>query len=70
MNRRLGEASAFSRAYLKATLSEIRVENDVMSLKGENQAMANLIASDGVLALAALVPRFIPEWCTRRDSNS
>ena len=64
LNRRLSEASPFSRAYLKATVNEIRVNADVLKLKGDNRTMANLVAADGIIDPNAIVPRFIPEWCT------
>jgi len=52
-----------SRAYLKATVSEIRVNEDVLKLKRDNRTMANLIAADGIIDPNAIVPRFIPDWC-------
>jgi len=63
LNKRLSEATPYARAYLKATLSEIRVKADTLKISGTHDAMAALIASNGIIP-ADSVPRSIPEWCT------
>ena len=68
--RRLSTPSPYTRAYLKATLSEIRITDDLLRLSGSNTSMAGLIANNGVIAAETAVPMFIPSWCPQRDSNS
>jgi len=67
LNRRLSESTPFSRAYLKATVSEIRINEDVLRLKGANRTMANLVAADGEIVPDAAVLGFIPSWCRLTD---
>jgi hypothetical protein len=62
LNNRFSSSSPFSRAYLKATVSEIRVSGEFMRLSGENKTMANLIASGGQIDANGQVLGFIPEW--------
>ncbi|MGB9153303.1 MAG: recombinase family protein, partial [Alphaproteobacteria bacterium] len=69
LNRRFSETSPFSRAYLKATISEIRVNGDLLKLKGEHKTLANLIASNGKIDADKSVLGFIPDWRPLRDSN-
>jgi site-specific DNA recombinase len=69
LKSRLTEPTPYARAYLKATLSEIRVRDNTMKISGSHDAMATLIASNGIIQ-ANSVPRSVPDWCTRRDSNS
>ena len=69
LNRRFSVSTPFSRAYLKATLSEIHVGDEFLRLMGENKAMANLVASNGKIEADKPVLRFIPNWRPLRDSN-
>jgi len=69
LNRRLSEASLFSRAYLKATISEIRINGDLLKLKGENKVLAGLIAANGKIMPKNQVLGFIPDWRPLRDLN-
>jgi hypothetical protein len=47
LNKKLSESLPFAKAYLKATLSEIRITGETVSLSGENSSMASLIAANG-----------------------
>ena len=58
----------FSRAYLKATVRDIRSSGHSLILRGESGAMVKLIASGGNIESGG-VRGFIPEWRRRRDSN-
>ncbi len=69
LNKRFSVSTPFSRAYLRATVREIRVTGDFLKVKGENNVMANLVAANGQIDPAAEVRRFIPEWRPLRDSN-
>lgn len=69
LNKRFDQSTPFSRAYLKATLKEIRITDDVMKLSGENKMIASLIASNGAIEANKPVLGFIPEWRARKDSN-
>ncbi len=62
MNRRFSSSTPFSRAYIKATVNEIRVTGDMLKLTGEHRQMATLIAAGGHLDPAAQVRRFISVW--------
>ena len=65
LNRKLSESLPFAKAYLKASLDDIRVTDDFVSLSGANTTMANLVANNGQIDATASVPRFIPEWWAR-----
>jgi len=67
---RLSAPSPFSRAYLKATISEIRVNPQTLTLKGTPSDMANLIASDGQIDASKPVLGFVSDWCARRDCKN
>jgi site-specific DNA recombinase len=67
--RRLSVPSPYSRAYLKASLTEIRITEENLRLSGSRRDMATLIAADGNIDAAAAVPNFIPDWRPLRDSN-
>lgn len=64
LNRKLSESTLFARAYLKASVDEIRVRNETVSLSGGHASMANLIAANGQIDGTSSVPRFTPEWWT------
>jgi hypothetical protein len=69
LNRKLSESMPFAKAYLKASLDEIRVTGEMVSLSGGNSAMANLIAANGTIDGQTGVPSFMPAWWARQDSN-
>jgi site-specific DNA recombinase len=69
LNRRFSVSTPFSRAYLKATLREIRIQGDFLKLSGDRKAMASLVAANGQLDGDNTVLRFIPEWRPLRPSN-
>jgi DNA invertase Pin-like site-specific DNA recombinase len=62
LNKRFATSMPFSRAYLKATVKEITVTDDLLKLTGENKTLAALIASNGIIDPNAVVHRFIPDW--------
>ena len=67
--RRLATPSPYARAYLKATLTEIRLTDEFLKLSGSRRSMAELIAADGCIDAERAVPIFIPNWCALVDSN-
>ncbi len=69
LKRRFGVSTLYSRAYLKATVSEIRIANDGMVLRGENKAIANLVAANGDISPETEVSGFIPSWRARADET-
>lgn len=62
INQRLADASPYAKAYLKATVNEISIEGDIVSLSGDSQAMAKLIANNAALEALSEVPRTIQDW--------
>ncbi|MFA4995508.1 MAG: recombinase family protein [Bdellovibrionales bacterium] len=69
LNKRFSTSTPFSRAYLRATVNEIRVTGDFLKLRGENKAMAALVANGGQIDPSAEVRRFISDWRPLRDLN-
>ncbi len=69
LNKRFSTSTPFSRAYLKATVSEIRVSGDLLKLSGENKTIANLVASNGKIDADKQVLGSIPDWRPLRDLN-
>lgn len=69
LTQRLTEASPYAKAYLRATVSEIRITDQIVSLTGDNQSMANLITSNAAIDGQHTVPRSMSNWRTREDSN-
>ncbi len=67
--KRLSTPSAYSRAYLKATLTEIRLTDEFLKLSGSRKTMAGLVANDGQIEPDKSVPIFIPDWRPLRESN-
>lgn len=66
--KRFSVSTPFSRAYLKATVQEIRISGDFLRLKGERKSMASLVAN-GVIEPDNKVLGFIPVWRPLRDLN-
>jgi len=62
INQRLAEASPYAKAYLRATVNEISVKDDIVSLSGDSQAMASLIANNAAIDAVTAVPRTMHEW--------
>jgi len=62
LNKRLTGSSEYSRAYLRATLNEIRVTEDFLRLSGARKSMADLVAANGEITPVNMVPGSIPEW--------
>ena len=69
LNKRLTSSTPYSRAYLKATLKEIRITDEFLKFSGDRKTMANIVAADGNITPDAAVPNFIPSWRAREDSN-
>ncbi len=59
LKKRFSVSTPFSRAYLKATVSEMRIKGDLLKLRGERKTMANLIAANGMIEPTTEVHRFI-----------
>jgi len=69
LNKRLATASLYSRAYLRASLSEIRVTEEFLKFSGTRKSMADLVAANGEINATNTVPGSIPDWRPLRDSN-
>jgi len=70
LNRRLSESGAYAKAYLKATLSEIRVRDDEMRISGSNAILVDLTASNGQIDFSKrVVPSIISSWLPGTVSN-
>ncbi len=69
LNKRFSVSTPFSRAYLRATVREIRVTGDFLKLSGDHKTMASLVVSNGQIEPEAKVRRFIPDWRARDDLN-
>ncbi|MDD3183560.1 MAG: recombinase family protein [Alphaproteobacteria bacterium] len=65
---RLTVPSAFSRAYLKAAVSEIRIKDQEMTIRGSRSSMVGLINNAGNINVGE-VPSFMREWRALEDSN-
>jgi hypothetical protein len=62
LNKRLTEASPYAKAYLRATVSEIRITDQMVCLSGPNAALAKLVANNAALDGLSTVPSTVPEW--------
>jgi len=60
--KRFTEASSYAKAYLRATVSEIRIHDEMVSLSGDSQAMARLVANNAALEGLSTVPSTMHEW--------
>ncbi|MDD2324999.1 MAG: recombinase family protein [Alphaproteobacteria bacterium] len=58
---RLTVPSVFSRAYLKAAVSEIRIKDQEMTIRGSRSSMVSLISNGGNINTGE-VPSFISQW--------
>ena len=65
---RLTASSPFSKAYLKATVSEIRVKDKEITISGEKATLVGLASNGGKLN-AGEVPSFGREWRPREELN-
>lgn len=68
--KRLATPSPYTRAYLKATLKEIRITDQLLSFKGSRQTLAGLITSNGTIDAATSVPNFISCWRAGQDESA
>lgn len=69
LTKRLATPGPYSRAYLKATLSEIRITDEFLKLSGSHKSLAGLVANSGDINAGSMVPSFIPNWRALEDSN-
>ena len=67
--KRLAGSTPYSRAYLKATLSEICITDENLRLSGSRKSMADLVANSGNITAEGGVPNFIPDWRPLRPFN-
>ena len=70
LHNRLTASTPYAKAYLKATLREIRVKDDMMRLSGSRSILANLAVSDGQIdPMKGIVPCIVPKWLPGTGSN-
>ena len=60
-------AIPFRRAYLRAVIDQVEVDDDEIRIHGRRDVLERLVMSG---AAAAGVPSFVRKWRTRRDSNA
>jgi hypothetical protein len=68
LNKRLATPSQYSRAYLRTSLTEIRITDQFLKLSGTRKSMAELVSANGEITPANTVPGSIPgwrPWCSR-----
>ena len=61
---RLTTSTPYSRAYLKAVLSEVRLKEDEITISGSRSSLVGLVSSGGNLNMGS-VPSFVQDWCPR-----
>lgn len=62
MSKRMVMASPYAKAYLKASVREIMIKDEVVTLKGDSSALASLVAANGQIEGLNQVPRFREDW--------
>jgi site-specific DNA recombinase len=62
LGKKLAGQTPVAKAYLQATLDEIRVTDGTVSLTGPNASMAGLIVSNAALDAHHQVPRTMQQW--------
>ena len=62
LSKKMAEQTPVAKAYLQATLNEIRITDGTVSLTGPNASMAGLIANNAVLDAQNQVPRTMQQW--------
>ena len=60
--------TAFRRAYLRAVIDNVEVDDTEIRIHGRRTVLERLVMGGG--ATPAGVPSFVREWRARRDSNS
>jgi hypothetical protein len=68
LRSRLGGNRPFAKQYLRLLVSEIRVADKALEMRGSYAALAHAIAQDKAGTLAA-VPSFAPRWLPDQGSN-
>jgi chromosome segregation ATPase len=62
MSQRMVMTSPYAKAYLKASVREIIIKDEIVTLKGDSAALASLVAASGQIEGLNQVPRFREEW--------
>lgn len=62
MGKRMVMTSPYAKAYLKASVSEIMIKDEVVTLKGDSAALASLVAASGQIDGLNQAPRFREDW--------
>ncbi len=62
INNRFSVSTPFSRAYLRATVRDIRVKGNILKVSGDNKMLAQLVAANGQIEPEAEVRRFMAGW--------
>ncbi len=70
MSRKARAWSKYAKAYLKSTVNEISIEGAIVSLSGDSQAMAKLIANNAALEALSEVPRTMQDWRRIKNNHS
>jgi len=70
LNKRLATPSPYSRAYLRTSLTEIRITDQFLKLSGTRKSMAELVSANGEITPTNTVPGSIPGWRPLRPANS
>lgn len=65
---RLSLPTPYSRSYLRAVLSEVRVKSGEMTISGSRATLAGLVSNGGNLSVGE-VPSFFQEWRALLDLN-
>lgn len=64
----LAGAIPFRRAYIRAVIDEVEVDDAEIRIHGRRTVLERLVMAEG--AVPAGVPSFVRKWRARRDSNS
>ena len=62
-------SSSFERDYLHAIVDSVVIQDETATISGSHAKLMQAIAGDKKRGTGQ-VPRFLPHWCARRDSNS
>ena len=69
LKNRLTASSEYSRAYLRATLNEIRITDQFLKLSGQRKSLADLVTANGQISPDKSGPGSIPDWRALVDLN-
>ena len=62
MSKRMVMTSPYAKAYLKSSVSQIMIKDEIVTLKGDRAALASLVAASGQIDGLNQVPRFRDDW--------